>query len=70
MRLKARTSCKPNCPRRSATCHAECPDYADYRRELEEEKKLQYRQNYADYYLLDRNRRIWRSANAKKNYRT
>ena len=25
-----KTPCDPDCPRRSGTCHADCPDYAIY----------------------------------------
>ena len=28
--------CKPDCPKRSATCHGTCKDYKEWRAELDE----------------------------------
>lgn len=35
--------CKPDCPRRSATCHGNCPDYADFRRAKDEYNQKVYK---------------------------
>lgn len=39
-----KSPCDKHCPRRSATCHAECKEYNDFRnqrnKELEERNKL------------------------------
>lgn len=32
--------CRRDCPRRSPTCHASCPDYADYKEKLNKENEL------------------------------
>lgn len=31
--------CKPNCPKRSPTCHISCPDYAEYKAKWDKEKE-------------------------------
>lgn len=29
--IKMKNPCKPNCPKRCATCHGNCKEYADFR---------------------------------------
>ena len=31
--------CKRDCPKRSPTCHAVCPEYAEYKVKLDKEKE-------------------------------
>jgi hypothetical protein len=59
--------CKPNCPRRSATCHSECPDYKDYRQSLDDENAKKRHKTHTECYIVERNKRIRGWINGKKH---
>ena len=44
--------CKPDCPKRNATCHSWCPDYKKWRVEKDKENEAIYKikKGERDYY--------------------
>jgi hypothetical protein len=64
MKLLERNPCKPDCKKRSATCHANCPEYAEFRRELDEDRNKR-RLDHTARYIIDRGNRIRRIKYAK-----
>ena len=44
--------CKPDCPKRNATCHSLCPEYKEWRAEKDKENEQISKQKKAerDYY--------------------
>lgn len=70
--------CKP--PKRTATCHATCPDYKEWRADLDEEnekiKKIRDEQRMLDDYFIkgtekamDRRKRAEKYARRKDRYK-
>lgn len=43
--------CRKDCPRRSPTCHSDCPDYEKYRRYLKWKKYLINKSKVYDDYI-------------------
>lgn len=41
------------CPDRTATCHAECEKYLEYKKKLSELSEGKYKRHHADEYLAD-----------------
>lgn len=59
------TPCDKNCPRRSATCHADCPEYKEYWDDNEKRRAEYYKWLGAAEYGYDRGRKI-----KQKHFRT
>ena len=55
--------CDKHCPRRSATCHVTCPDWAKYEKKRAEEYAERLRKKNGMYSICDR-----REVNAKYKY--
>ena len=42
--ITEKNPCKPDCPKRSATCHGNCPDYAEYRQFIDEVNRIRFKE--------------------------
>lgn len=61
--MKTKSVCDPKCNRRSATCHATCPDWAEYEVKRDKEYAERDKRRQGMYSTCDR-----RLVNAKYKY--
>lgn len=59
--------CKPDCPKRTPTCHSDCPEYVAFEilNGIEREKKFQEKQKKWDCY---QSTRFYRDKRKKRAY--